>query len=598
MNPTGTGVKIESPEMNLLRYNKQDAYAYRFRRYQDWTETYELYRDKVLTNRLTQRQSVNIPLMKQTVAVILKDVDDMPVLHFQNLDNDPQAEIFLNEYWKYIGEENQMVLQDIVDKKQVILFGRSFDQWQILNGKIKMTVQDTNDIMVSRYTDPHNIHSSRYLIHLHIFAPLSSLGENTDYDADAVKRLQEYYISTPGLKKAADNQRFYVQRQQKMADIGVLDAISPLAGETVVELALHFIYHKEPGDAEEQIYLYVEADNLEILMKKPLEEVIGQTSDHFWRNHYPYVSWTSDIERQDFYSDGAGDVVRTPNKILNSWISQIIENRTLRNFSMKYFNSSMEGFNPQTYTPGPFQWYPLPVPDGMKIQDVIQDVEVPDISSAFNEMDYIQKMSDTASGASPLQQGVPLPGRVQFAQAKMVLDQSLQRVKSMSKFYTQAWKDRGLIFMKLIEAGGDRLDAVRVSKEGRVNSSKVYTRVIGPSDWQSKLGYSCKVWSQDEKDAQDTKDIQKLQIAVQSMPGNPKLTEIYQRKVLESTSLNPEDIMAIMEAQVQQNMAMMQQGIMPGQPLGAPGVAPGAPMIPPPGAAAPGQPQLPVMGQH
>ena len=593
MNPTnGNGITLESDELNLLRYNKQDAYAYRFRRYQDWTETYELYRDKVLTNRLTQRQSVNVPLMKQTVLVILKDIDDMPVLHFQNLDQDEQAEIFLNEYWKYTSEQNQLVLQDIIDKKQVILFGRSFDQWQIVDGKIKMTVQDTNDIMVSRYTNPNDIHSSRYLIHLHIFEPLSRLALNKDYDQEAIARLEKYYATTPGLRKAADNQRFFVQRQQKMADLGVLDAFSPLGGEAVVELALHFVKRKEKGDEEEQIYVYVEADNLEILMKKKLEDLIGVTQDHYWRDHYPYVSWTSDIERQDFYSDGAGDVVRTPNKVLNSWISQIVENRTLRNFSMKYYNSSLEGFNPSTFTPGAFEWYPLPVPDGMKIQDVIQDVEVPELTNAFNEMDYLQKMSDTAAGASPLQQGVPLPGRVQLGQAKMVLDQSLQRVKGMSKFYTQAWKDRGMMFLKLVEAGGDKLDAVKVSKEGRINSSNIYTREIAPKDWQSKLGYSCRVWAQDEKDKQDMKDIQQLQQAVMSIPNNPKLTDLYQRKILESTSLNPEDITAIMEYEKERQAAMLaaQGGMTP--PAGVPtgqSAQPGMPGMQPQGAIV-GQP--------
>src|SRR5690606_40920604 len=98
------------------------------------------YRDTVTINRLTQRQSVNIPLMKQTIRTLLKDVDDMPVIEFENLDNDKQAEIFKNEYWKYTVEINNMELQDIVDKRQVFLFGRSFDQWQVIDGDRKSVV--------------------------------------------------------------------------------------------------------------------------------------------------------------------------------------------------------------------------------------------------------------------------------------------------------------------------------------------------------------------------------------------------------------------------------------------------------------------------
>ena len=134
------------PELQQLLNNKENGYKYRERREAEWTENYTLYRDKVTINRLTQRQSVNIPLMKQTIRTLLKDVDDMPVVFFENLDNDKEAEVFQNEYWKLTGEENRFELQDIVDKRQVFLFGRSFTQWQIVDGKVKMTVQDPIDI--------------------------------------------------------------------------------------------------------------------------------------------------------------------------------------------------------------------------------------------------------------------------------------------------------------------------------------------------------------------------------------------------------------------------------------------------------------------
>ncbi len=58
-----------SPNANLLeklRINKDSAFKHRRRRHPDWTDNYTLYRDKVILNRLTQRQSVNIPLIKQS----------------------------------------------------------------------------------------------------------------------------------------------------------------------------------------------------------------------------------------------------------------------------------------------------------------------------------------------------------------------------------------------------------------------------------------------------------------------------------------------------------------------------------------------------
>ena len=120
--------------------------------------------------------------MKQTIRTLLKDVDDMPVLYFENLDNDKQAEVFQNEYWKKVLELNKAELKDIMDKRQVFLYGRSFDQWQIVDGMIRWTIIDPEDILVDRYMDPSDIDSSRFLIHTHIFVPLSSLELNKDYD--------------------------------------------------------------------------------------------------------------------------------------------------------------------------------------------------------------------------------------------------------------------------------------------------------------------------------------------------------------------------------------------------------------------------------
>src|SRR3990167_1661658 len=198
-------IEFSDPQLGVLLRDKESAYNYRQRRHTVWDEIYELYRDKVTINRLTQRQSVNLPLMKLVIATLLKDIDDMPVLYFENLDNDKEAETFKNEYWKLTAENNNMEIQDIIDKKQVGLFGRSFDQWQIIDGKIEMEVQDTYDILLDRYTSPHNIHSSRFLIHPHIFKPLSYLEQNPDYDQEAIKRLKEWHATDQGLIKSASN---------------------------------------------------------------------------------------------------------------------------------------------------------------------------------------------------------------------------------------------------------------------------------------------------------------------------------------------------------------------------------------------------------
>lgn len=556
-----------NPELEMLQLNKQSGYNYRERRQMDWLENYTLYRDKVTINRLTQRQSVNVPLMKQTVRTLLKDVDDMPVLYFENLDNDKQAEVFQNEYWKWTVSSNKMDLQDIVDKRQVFLFGRSFDQWQVIDGKIKQTVQDPEDILVSRHADPFDLNSSRYLIHTHIFVPLTTLKNNPDYDQAEIRKLEKFYATTMGILKVKDNQQMATEKNRKMEEMGVPDVDSPVLGETYVELSMHFVYRENEKDdkgneLDEQLFLYIEADDQVILMKKALEKVIGPTEDNYWRNHFPYVSWADDLERQDFWSDGIGDIVRGSNIILNSWFSQKVENRTLRNFGMNYFNSSDVDFMPQTFNPVPWGWYPIPG----NPNDMIKRVEIPDISDSLDDMNFVMGLVERASGATATQQGVQTERKTTLGEVELTLSEAKERVKGMSKFYTPAWQQRGEIFLKLLEAAGDKIDAVRIYKKGK-NTSDIYSREVGPKDWKTKLGYRVKVWSQDEKTANDTNALQKLNAVIASMPGNTKLLEVYQRKLLEFADLSPDEINDIMEYEKQRQQMLLtnpQMGMQPG----------------------------------
>ena len=489
------GVILIDPELQMLKNNRESGYNYRYRRVPDWDENYSLYRDKVIVNRLTQRQSVNLPIMKGQIKTLLKDVDDMPVIYFENLDNDKQAELFKNEYWKWTVDINRMELQDIVDKRQVMLFGRSFDQWQIVNGRVKMTVQDPMDILVSRYCDPFDLNTSRFLIHMHNFVPLSQLEQNKDYDQTAVAQMKEWYASKMGIIKAGENQRMLVEKNNKMRDMGVPDVEDPVLGETYVELTMHFVFrdgesgtrkNKDGKDEkyalDTQIFLYVECDSMKILMKKPLEEVIGVTKDHFWKDHYPYCSWADDLERQDFWSDSVGDVIRTPNKILNSWFSQLVENRTLRNYGMHFYNSNMEGFIPPTIQPLPGAWIGMNIPPNGNMDSAIKKVDIPDLSESLDEINFLIGVIEKATGASAGQQGAISERQITLGEFKATLTEAKDRVKGMSKFYTPVWKQRGEIFEKLLEACPEKLDIVSITKKGR-NTNDLYTRDIAPKDW-------------------------------------------------------------------------------------------------------------------
>lgn len=562
--------KLENHELQMLLNNKETGYKYRERREVDWRSNYELYRDRVQVNRITQRQSVNLPLMKTTLRTLLKDVDDMPAIVFENLDNDAESEIFQNEHWKWTLEDNNAEIQDIVDKKQDFFFGRTFDSWQIEDGKIRFDIEDPEDILVDRFMNPHDIDSSRFLIHLHIFKPLSHLKNNPDYDKKAIKDLEKFFSTKLGIIKARDNQNTLQEKNKKLSDMGVTDVDDPLLGETYVELTMHFV--KRSGETykgkvlPDQIFVYVEAEEETILIKKPQEEIIGVTKDNYWRSHYRYNSWGDDVDKQDFWSDGIADIVRVPNIILNSWFSQLVENRTLRNFGMHYYDTTNagQGFTPSTWQPIPWGWYGVPG----KPSEILQKVDIPDLSESLDEMTFLIGMSEKASGAVAVKQGAQTEHAATKFEIGALQDEATERTRGMSKFYTKVWEQRATKYLKLIEAAPEKIDAIKIYKKGK-NSNKVFSREILPKNWMSESGYKVRVWSQDEKNSKDNEDLNKLNSVYLSMSDNPKLKEIYQRKLLEFANLKPEEINEVMEFE-KAKLAFQPNGIMglpPQQPI-------------------------------
>jgi hypothetical protein len=178
---------------------------------------------------------------------------------------------------------------------------------------------------------------------------------------------------------------------------------------------------------------------------------------------------------------------------------------------------------------------------------------------------------EKATGATSGQQGVPNERKITLGEFQATLTEAKERVKGMSKFYTPVWKRRGEMFLKLIEAAPDKIDAVKLFKKGR-NTNEVYAREVAPKDWITKLGYRTKVWSQDDKDQNDINNLQKQSAVKQAMPNNQKVQEIYQRKLLEWANYTPDEINEIMQMEEEQRQqmleaaqaAMMMNGGMPG----------------------------------
>ena len=104
-----------------------------------------------------------------------------------------------------------------------------------------------------------------------------------------------------------------------------------------------------------------------------MEEILGV-------NMYTWASWAGDVERTDCWSDGGADSIRQLNLVANARWSQKVENGTLANFGMYFYDSTAkEGWTPVGYDPSPFGFYPLPG----KPADVLQPVEIDEMEPSL-----------------------------------------------------------------------------------------------------------------------------------------------------------------------------------------------------------------------
>lgn len=560
-------------EIKLSAYYTS-AFNWQQRRHTDWKENYELYRDKVMVNRLTQRQSVNIPLMKETIKTILAHIDDAPAVTYESLSNNKQGELFLNEYRDWAWKMDKVEIKDVVDKKQVLLYGISSKRLMLDGGKICSEVLDPHDVLFDRYADPTDIDATaKIIIVQHIYSSLSSLKKNAWYDTEAIKRLESFYATEAGLIKAAETARAAQEKNQRMQDMGVPDIDNPAVGELIIELTHNYVRVWDEKAGSYEIHLAVKGGS-EILMDKPLEEVIGKTEDNYWRNHFPITTWSDDVERTDIYPDGVADIVRTPNKIANAWFSQLVENRTLRNFGMNFYdNTNDKGFFPQTWTPIPWGWYPVPG-DPNKI---VKSVEIPDLSDSLDELGFVVNMVERATAATSQEKGQSSVGKVTLGEIQLVAQKALERITAMAKFYRLANEEFAYKWYKMVEANQDYLDPVKLYKKSA--RGNFFEKEINPADWKDKAGYRVKVVNPSQQEEESLKELQKLKIVVTEFPANTPLKSIYQKKLLDLASLTPDEQKEVLDFEKQsaeQAAALNAGGGAPGglpapSPMSAPG---------------------------
>ena len=522
------------------RREKETSIRFKDRRTEQWNENYLLYRDKVFTNRLTQRQPVNIPVIRETIQSWISKIDAEPQLMFEARgrgQKDKRGELFVNEMWNLTYEREKLNLLDNLDKKIVGLQGRSFKLWKFDGGRVKCNITDPYDIDIDPRVNPFDLNTATFFNHKNIFVPLRRVLANPTYTQKGKNALKHFLDSREGLIKATDNEEEYEKKQERLNSLGANNYDEYRASDVMIELNNSY---KLLWDDEEQKFvrhLIVVANDNAILYVGKLKKAIGI-------DFLPWTSWGSDPDLNDIWSDGVADSVRTINKVINMYFSQDLENRTYRNFGMYFFNTLNGGFQPQAFEAKPFGMYGVPGnPD-----DIIKQMKIEPLEDTTSAMEYLKNMVQSSVAQTPTERGEQVKSRTTLGEVQLNLQASKGRNQVVAKQYESSWKESGRIWYELMS--NNSITPVKLYKKGR--DGNTHTKEVSPAEWKVPDGYECKVILKSDKEESDDLDFQKIQYIKTSYPNNPAAQKLAKRKELELLGWEPDEIDEVMAAEGQQ----------------------------------------------
>ena len=521
--------EIADPLMEKLNKEKNIALKAQERRFIDVNDNYQLYRNKVITNRLTQRQAVNIPLMKETIKTLLSKIDDPANNKFKELGGDRQKEIMLQARYDEDMERLNFEGVDIQDKKTVLLNGRGFIKLNYVDGDFEIDALDWFDVSIDPYVNPLNIETARFLCHQNIFRSIEQILENKKFSVKGRKALETYIDSEEGMVQSEKTKEALDKKQERLETLGMAESDIKrfTAGQVIVNLTEHYtmLWDKTLGRFVRYVVIY--ANDTIRLFKTPLKQTLGV-------DFLPFTTWGEDVETQDFWSDGPADLVRVPNKILNIFLSQMIENRTLKNFQMHWYDASIKNFQPQTYEPGAGKMLPAPG----NPREVIMPVDISGLEDCLTQIDFLIKLVERGTSATAIEKGVSEKKQITLGEVEMLVGKAMEQTLSMAKFYRRARKEIAMKYWQIVQAN-DKKTRTLYKTSGKGN---VWPKKIKPNDWISKEGYRVESKSSSEQEAEETKSIQRMMAIKNQFPNNVALQRILQGRMLELVDLTPEEL--------------------------------------------------------
>lgn len=535
-----------SAKLTKLLNEKKAGREFQIRKHSNWNDNYDMYRGRVKTNRLTQRQPVNIPLMKETIKTMLSRVDDPPSVKWTENSGDGIKELVYQEIWDKNYAKEELELKDILDKKNVLIYGLSTKMLNLKDDGVGIDILDPFNIVFDPQGRPLDVESCRFVVRQNIFKRLRDILVDDRYSEKGKDELKLWLATDKGIVQSGKNKIEWEKSMQRLRDMGVQNDKFPVfaGGDVIVNLTEHYteLWNQKTKSYERRVVVY--ADDTIELMDEPLIDLIGV-------DLWPFDYWSEDPETNDIYPDSVADLVRDPNKIINVWFSQQVENRTLQNFQMHWFDATVQGYQPQTYEPGPGRMLPAPG-DPNK---TILPVAINGLDETFTAIDFLTNVVERGTGATAIEKGEPEQGVQTLGEVKILVGKAAERSKTMAKFYRAAWYRVAKKWDAMMQANS--FPKMQLYKTG--SSGKVYEKTVYNPDWKSKAGYEPNVASSSEQEADQLKSIQKFSVVLSQFPDNEALKQILLERELKSLDLTSTELLMIKKGQEEAQKLKEQQ---------------------------------------
>jgi hypothetical protein len=173
--------------------------------------------------------------------------------------------------------------------------------------------------------------------------------------------------------------------------------------------------------------------------------------------------------------------------------------------------------------------------------ELIKQVDIPDLSESLDEMMFIKGIIEEATSATPSKKGTESNQKT-LGEVQLMDNNSNENISSIAKFYRKAWWQFATKWYEILDANVADSEEITLYKESIKGSGKIYAKTIKAKDWKSELGYRVKVLSSSEQKQKNTLEINKWIAVKNQFAENPKFVEMAQRKVLESLDIPKSEI--------------------------------------------------------